>query len=314
MEQRKLIQHGLSSLTLSLPSKWLKERNLKKGQSLYVEEEGNKLILTSREPKKIEKISVDITGLDRTSALLYIQSLYRFGYNEIEVNFKKPTTIHYRTKKRVRYSAVIHYIVTRCIGAEIVEQQDNRILIRYITKEAEEDFRLVLRRIFHLINETSSSLLDGIKENNHTKLETIEEKHDMINNFTSYCLRLLNKYGYPDVKKTCFYYHVIASLDKVVDFIKYTARDAVKVNKKFHKESIKILEEIHLSIDLFIKLFYKFDIKTIDELGRNRDSVKFLLEEKKSKIPSHDLINITQQVQILEIILDLTDARMGLEY
>ena len=35
---------------------------------------------------------------------------------------------------------------------------------------------------------------------------------------------------------------------------------------------------------------------------------------KKSKIPSEELILITKMVQILEIILDLTDARMGLEY
>ena len=32
----------------------------------------------------LEKISIDVSKLDRTSIVLYIQSLYRFGYNEIE--------------------------------------------------------------------------------------------------------------------------------------------------------------------------------------------------------------------------------------
>ena len=314
MEQRKLIKHGLSSLTVALPLKWLKERGLEKGNSVYIEEEGNKLILSTKKSIKHEKITVDITGLDRTSALLYIQSLFRFGYNEIEIKFKKPTTTHYRTKKKVRYSAVIHYIVTRCIGAEIIEQEDNKIVIKYITKEAEEDFRVVLRRIFHLLKDTSLSLNEGIKSHDLDKLATIEEKHDNINNFTSYCLRLLNKYGYPDVKKTCFYYHIIASIDKVVDVLKYTARDIIDQDTKFHKDTIKILEDIHKSIEMYIHLFYNFSIQTVDELSENRDNVKFMINTIAKKIPSQELLNLTRMVQALEIILDITDARMGLEY
>ena len=36
--RRKLIQHGLSSLTISLPRKWVKENNLKKGDEIEVED------------------------------------------------------------------------------------------------------------------------------------------------------------------------------------------------------------------------------------------------------------------------------------
>ena len=314
MEQRKLIQHGPSSLTVSLPSKWLKHRHLKKGDTMYVQEEGNKLILSTSKTIKHDKISVDVSGLDRTSAILYIQSLYRFGYNEIEVTFKKPTTTHYRTKKKVRYSSEIHYIVTRCIGAEVVEQTDNKIVIKYITREAEEDFRVILRRIFHLLKDTSLSLVEGIEHHDMDKVATIEEKHDNINNFTSYCLRLLNKYGYPDVKKTCFYYHIIASIDKIVDIMKYTAREVVSQNTKFHQDSIAVLNDIHTSIGLYIELFYKFSPKTVSTLSQNRDHVKFTIQDKTKTIPPTEIIHLTRMVQALEIILDLTDARMGLEY
>ena len=238
MEQRKLIQHGLSSLTVALPLKWLKERDLNKGDCVFIDIEGNKLILSTKESLSIDKISVNITKLDRTSLLLYIQSLYRFGYNEIEVTFDNPITKHYRKGEEVSISATIHKIVNRCIGAEVIEQSESRMLIKYIGKEEGEDFKAILRRAFLLINETAESLVEGIRKKDMNLLGTIEEKHDNINKFVTYCLRLLNKYGYPDVKQTCFYYHIIASMDKIVDILKYTAREVMKYNKKFSQETI----------------------------------------------------------------------------
>src|SRR3989338_4633091 len=130
MEQRKLIQHGPSSLTIALPIKWLKERGIKKGDSMHIGAEGNKLVLSTEEAIKLEKISIDVTNLDRTSILLYIQSLYRFGYNEIEVKFEKITTTHYRKDQQVTISSVIHEIANRLIGAEIIEESENRALIK----------------------------------------------------------------------------------------------------------------------------------------------------------------------------------------
>ena len=314
MEQRKLIQHGPSSLTLSIPKKWLNERKLKKGDSLFVEEEGSKIILSTKESVKLDRISVDISELDRTSTMLYVQSLYRFGFNEMEFRFKNPITFHYRTNQEVTFSSAIHKMVNRCIGAEVIEQSENKVIVRYITKEAEEDFRIVLRRAFLLLKEVSKTYLDGIHNNDRNLLTSVEERDDNINKFVSYSLRLLNKYGYPDVKKTSFYCHIIASIDKVVDIIKYNARDALRYNKEFNKNSFEVLLRINNSILLYYDFFYEFDFKKVNELSKNRDAVKMLINKHIKKIPSAELININNMKQVLEIILDLTDFRMGLEH
>lgn len=314
MDSRKLIQHGASSLTVSLPSKWLKTRNLKKGDSLYLEEEGSKIILSTYKSLSVEKISVDVSSLDRTSILLYIQSLYKFGYNEVEIKFKKPTTMHYRTKKEVSISSLIHFVVNRTVGFEVIEQSKDRMLIKHLTNEGKDDFKQVLRRVFLLLNETADSLLEGITNNDEILLNSVEEKHDNVTKFVSYCLRLLNKHGYPDVKKTCFYFHVIASLDKIMDVIKYSAREILDHNLKFNKETLEVWKGINKSLKLYYELFYKFDLKKVDALGENRDHTKFLLKSHIKKISSEELLQLTSMKQILEIILDLTDSRLGLEY
>lgn len=314
MEHRKLIQHGLSSLTMALPSNWIKNYGLVKGDNVFIKSEGSKLIISTHQAKEIERISIDVTNLDRTSILLYVQSLYRFGYNEIEIIFQKPFTTHYRTGKKISISSVINLIVTRMIGAEIIEQSKDKILIKYITKESEEDFKIILRRVFRLLNETSANLIEGLKTNDEFLIESVEEGHDNINKFVSYSLRLLNKYGYPDVKKTSFYCHIIASIDKIVDILKYSARDIVYYKIEFNKESIRIFEEIHESIVLYYDLFYNFNLKTVDKLSQRRDSIKDLIKRDIKKISHEELLQITAMKQILEILLDLTDFRMGLEY
>ncbi|MBN2421788.1 hypothetical protein JXB41_01060 [Candidatus Woesearchaeota archaeon] len=314
MEQRKLVKHGGSTLMTSLPIHWLKDRGLEKGDSVFIEEEGNKLIINTEQPLKIEKVSVDITRLDRTSILLCIQSLYRFGYNEIEFKFKEINTTHHRKAKKVNIPSVIHYVVGRCIGIEVVEESSNRMLIKYITKETREDFKTILKRIFLLLKETADCLLEGIKTNDLSLISTIEKKHDNISRFVSYSLRLLNKFGYPDVKKTCLYYHVIASIDKIVDVLKYNARDLLIYKKKLHPETIDLWNQINKSIEGYYELFYKFSLEKANELGENRDHVKNLLNKKEESIPKKEIILLTKMIQILEIILDLTEFRMGLEY
>jgi phosphate uptake regulator len=315
MEQRKLIQHGLSSMTVALPIKWLKERGLKKGDPVYIEVEGGKLVVSTKEPLKMERVSVDVSRLDRTSMLLYVQSLYRFGYNEIEVKFDRPATIHYRLDKKVSISSVMHYIVNRLVGAEIVEQEKDRILIRYITRETGEgeDFKMVLRRVFILMRETAENLLSGAEKGDMNAVAETEDRHDNVTKFVSYALRLLNKYGHPDVKKTCFYYHIIASIDKIMDILKYNARDLLKYKKALGGDTVAVWRRINDSIRMYEKFFYDFSMENIEELSKNRDHTKNLLRDKMEGVPSEELLYLTSMRQVLEIILDLTDFRMGLE-
>ncbi|MBN2421785.1 hypothetical protein JXB41_01045 [Candidatus Woesearchaeota archaeon] len=173
---------------------------------------------------------------------------------------------------------------------------------------------MILRRIFLLLKEAAESLLEGIMNHDNNLIRAIEEKHDNITKFVSYCLRLLNKYGYPDVKKTCFYYHIIASLDKIADILKYNAREILDYKGKISNATIKIWEQINQSIRGYYNLFYKYDLGIVEQLSKNRDYVKTLIKKEKKDISKEEMALINNMKQILEIILDLTEARMGLEY
>ena len=45
MVTRKIVQHGSSSLTVTLPKKWVEKNNLKKGNEIKVDEKGTYLVI-----------------------------------------------------------------------------------------------------------------------------------------------------------------------------------------------------------------------------------------------------------------------------
>lgn len=312
MEQRQLIQHGLSSLTVSLPRKWLDERRLKKGDSVIVKEEGNSLILSTEKTVERGKISINVTDLDYGSIKHYLQGLYRFGYDEIEVLFEKPTTVRFKTGETHAISSFLHEKVNQFIGMEILEQSQNRVLLKTIIKEADEDFTNILRRVFLLLKDTSETLVNGIKTRDALTLKAVQEKHEMSNKFSNYALRLLNKYGYPDVKKTCIYYHIIAQLDRIVHSIKLVALYTPQ-KKKFSKETIYIFQEVHSCLLIYYDFFYNFDLKKVETFNRKRYAIRDGTWKLKN-IPLDEQHSLILYSEILELLIDIIDARMGLEY
>ena len=70
MDYRKLIKFGESSHVISLPASWIRKNNLKKGDHIYFEENGNNELVITAEIKKFEpeqqEITIDIDGKDLT--------------------------------------------------------------------------------------------------------------------------------------------------------------------------------------------------------------------------------------------------------
>lgn len=312
--KRKVLKVGNVSLAVSLPSKWAKQHGLKAGDEIELEEEGGEVTIKTHGSLKEKIIRKDVSNLDRTSLIYFIQSLYRYGYNELELSFKEHKTTHYRTKKEIPYTKVLQYICSRLVGYEIISQRAGSCTIKYIGGEEKEDFTVILRRIFLMMNETMENLVKGFETNDKEILAIIDEEHDNITKFISYCLRLLNKQGYENQRKTSIYYHLIAQLDKVLDIIKYTGRgESQSKTRKYPSEVIKIAKEVSKSFRLYYELYYNFDMKRVEVLSERRDKIKIKILEMKERVGGHHMIIIMRLEQLLELLLDLTEARMGLE-
>lgn len=308
--QRRLIQHGDSSLGITLPSDWCRQRKLKKGAFIDLDKNGNGFTISADGCQLLERVIIDITALDAASLRSYIRSKYRIGFNEIEVRFKNQTAMHYRIGKEEAIQTLIYCEVNRLVGAEIIEQGQNYCVIKYISSDNCHDFEIILRRIFMMLLEANNALLSGVEKQDKNILETMEERHDIVTKFISYCLRFLNKNGYTDTIKANYYFCTISSLDEYVDLLKDSAR--MLLNEKVDKEGILLMKKILNAFELFYGLFYKFNLKTIEDLSKTRTQV---IQEISvlAKKPKKQVVALTKMEHMLELIMAMAAAKMGQE-
>ncbi len=314
--KRKVVKHGPSSLIISMPSDWAKRNNITKGSEVDVVEEGKRLIVSAESPFDAQnmEIEIDVTGLDRTSLMFTIRSLYRLGYDTINLKFASATLMHYRTRERLSVISAVHTEINRLIGFEIIKEKENSCVIKDLQAASMRDFDQVERRIFLLLMDASTQLSEAAKTRNAVLLKTMEEKHDTITKFISYCLRLLNKNGYYVPMQTAYHYYIIATLDRITDLIKYASRDLLGYSGKLNANVIGVLEAVSRHLRLYYEIFYKYEKEKVVELSRSR----YDIQEKVRKLPdatkTAEKIVALNIASIPEIILDLVEARTGLEY
>ena len=123
MESRNLIKFGNSSYVVSLPKKWVENNKLKKGDSVFIEQNGNKelIIMPSIiEIKDIDKkITIDVNDKDIELIKREMVSAYINNYKTIKLIAKD-----IREKR-----AGIKEIVNNLVAVEIIEENDKEIII-----------------------------------------------------------------------------------------------------------------------------------------------------------------------------------------
>jgi phosphate uptake regulator len=281
--KRKIVQHGSSSLTITLPVKWVQKYSLKKGDELEVQEAGPILSISTEaeitSPKKM--VSTTESGIFTKNNLSH---LYQLGYDEIEIRFDDAKTLD-EIKQRM----------PDCIGFEIIDQKPNRVYIKSIATTLETEFDTLLRKAFMITNEMAKAIVDAFEKANYGKLKEIRSMESLNNKFTDVCIRILNKKGYKAPKRTMQVYEIVKNIERIADEFKYVC----DLKKKISKEELKSFK---LAVDYYLAfydMFYKFDARLKKKLYDERNSLVKIFSEQmeKSKNPlfMHHCINIVMK-------------------
>ncbi len=266
--KRKVAKIGSSTLMISLPSKWVKMYGISKGDELEIEEDKDKLVIATKLRIEHLKKELDISKLGKFRKN-YISHLYQRGFDEVEIKFEN-RDIFNQIKERVG----------NLLGFEIIEQGESYCIIKSITSELDVEFDTILRKIFLMLVDMADSAYDAIKNQQYERLNEIKELEKMNNKFTDFCIRILNKKGYPEAEKTHFLYVTIRELEKVAD----TLRDICNIfverkETKIRKEVFDVFNEATKYLRIYYELFYKFDSQKTTYLEDQKTDIVKKAEE-----------------------------------
>ncbi|MBU2634175.1 MAG: AbrB/MazE/SpoVT family DNA-binding domain-containing protein [Nanoarchaeota archaeon] len=330
--KRKIIKQGHNTLTITLPSKWVKKLNLTSKDEVDIIEKDNSLLINSQENFKEKTTTIDITDFTIPLLWRYFQSAYRSGCDEIKVIFDSKKdyddAFHYYTtsfeynklgEKVPSKTALplIQSVVERFLNIAIIRSGKNYCIIKEMGDPSMKEFDNSLRRIFIIIQQLFDRTIEAIKEDEIGNTIICKEFHTIdlnIDKFVDYCCRIMKKIetSFPDGKKRLLF-STLFLLELIGDEFKYVGKH-LALTKKSVKDTIPLIEKIKEHFNIYYKLFYKFDRESSINFGKNDLEIysKHFIEKKKLKGESKSIAN--HFMAISKFTLALAELRIEMEF
>jgi len=279
--KRKIVLHGPSTLTVSIPANWARKFNVKKGDEVEVEEYDNELKIKANKTFVPQKKCINTASLKRLGKT-YVTSSYRQGFDEILFEFDNSGG----------YNEIVNKIVTQELnGFEIIKQGNNSCLIKDLAGCGKNEFDAALRRGWLLTIDLAEESLKAIKSNQQVQLKNIEFMDQSINRFSNYCLRLLIKQGHTNFRKTAPYYYLVKNIEIIADHYKDLCKKYLENKVTIDKNLEGTFQEINECFQEFHQVFYKYSEKNIEELFKKTKSLgdKLTLKDNNIVLQLHSI-------------------------
>lgn len=282
--KRKILKVAERTLAITLPQKWLRDFNLKKGDEVRIEEMYNKIIVKTETSENYYKISIDLSQIESLDEIeILLGNLYKRGYDLIKISYSSHKTANNVLK-------VLKHLLR---NFKVKEQKEDTIILINTIKERSGMIKQGIRRSFLTTLMLAEQTLKNLKKNEDIKkLIYLEEENDHITSFTQ---RLLNKFSYPEFKKTNFIYYLIRDLEKICDH--YASIIKILEKPQINPEISDYFQETNQLLRDCYDLFYKFNIKRIIKLKERRKRLQEKGQKLIKKHPiTHYLLSVNEKV------------------
>ncbi len=329
--KRKIIKQGHNTLTITIPSKWVRNFNLKAGDEIEITEKDNGLFITTERKEEVLRTDIDINEIDIPTIWKYFMSAYREGYDEINVKFNSDLRLenpykfftHHKPDKKYGEGSInktpaefVQEMVNRFIGYEIINYEKNTIVIKEMGIPSAKEFDNALRRVFLLLEQMAEEICEALHKNNASLLYSIHDIDINLDKFHDYCIRILNKIGNKNSKKTSLLFATLYLLELTGDEFKNISQHIIHDFQKGGYENIKeITESIKQQLALFYQIFYKFDKNKIIEMSELDKNRYFGVNNLFKKIKKDEEKEIFHHLRIITRYINaLTELRIEMEF
>lgn len=281
MEQRKIIKFGNSSYVITLPNEWLKENNLKKGDSITINKSNDVLVLTPKQEISEKRIRLELGTKPLKLFNRELISYYLKNYKYIEIY----------GENILDKIEQIKIFKEKLSSVEIVEMSDEKIILKDLTSSAELNLHTITSEIIEM-EKTLFNELTKKDENKRQKHRFIAQLDSNINKMTFLAYKAIN-YNLDtikdpsQVKDSIHYWRIVSSFEHIGDIIKRIARYLQNETNE-HNHFITLVSE-----DL--KKYFDFTTNLLNSDANLDNNLKLYLDKKQSLL--REIENLRNQLQ-----------------
>ncbi len=320
--RRRLIKQGGGALTVTLPKNWISRYGLGAGDEIEIEEHERSLFLkTEGTGNVLTKKIINIDNFNQPLIWRHIISAYRLGYDEIIVKFSDINKIYdvklssvgaLEKKGKIGVIEIIQDVISRCIGLEVIDQEENFCIIKDLGETSEKELDNTLRRIFLLVLSMAEDSLEGFKDMKKNLRQIVQSNDTNIDRFVDFCLRVLNKRGYKQYNKTNVIYSIILLLEFIGDeYKKIAIHHSEMKNVKISRGLIDIYEDVNKLLHWYYEFFYKFDEKRAIEIYEFDEKLRKNIKSSKLSEEEKEILHHLKKIR--RYVIDLLQLKIDLE-
>lgn len=245
--KRKINRVGQNTLTVSLPAKWVKNMGFKAGDELEVHEDGNKLIVAGslKLPKKeiTIKIPKNATFLRRFLYIPYVK-----GYDVIYIKYDD-TQLYERILQASKLM----------MGFEVVENTNNSCKIMNISTKLEQNFEILLSRLFTGGITFAQELLERIEHPDEHAIKNLLEYEFNVNKLSLFCRRVIQTGNVGGMLYTPIsLYSMVGHLEEIADcyrqIVEAIDTPAINLNKQTKELFKNCIKQQELNFKIYNRL------------------------------------------------------------
>jgi phosphate uptake regulator len=182
---RRLQKIG-SSMLISLPSEWIKNNNLKKGNMVMIEVNRNNSISlypSNIDTEDVKEVNIPHPQLSMDSLTNQIYGAYLLGYNVIRIKGKSQISFDDRE--------LIKLAMRKLVGLEIVDENGSNIISQFLLDANTLDAEKILRRMSSIVAGMYKDTLIGIQKKENGSEKSIISRDDEVDRQYFLLVRLI---------------------------------------------------------------------------------------------------------------------------
>ncbi|MBS7640931.1 MAG: phosphate uptake regulator PhoU [Candidatus Bathyarchaeia archaeon] len=300
MESRKLQRVGRSTITVSLPNKWIKENGIRPGDIVFiVPEKDGTLRIVPRERFSQEKFEEEyVINADACTDTGLLERMvvgaYLLGKNVIRI------TSANRIEKA--HMDEIRRIVRKLVGLGILEETENNVLLHCSLDETKFKFDMLIRRLALLVLTVFSEAMRALLKNDKRLAQEAIERENEVDTIYYLAIRLLlsaqereevrEQTGLTDIRFLPAARLLLQSLELVGDISEDIAKKVISLRdsgETLSEEDIEkiynIGEKVQEIVKTSVESLFTGDVKLANTILEMKRSLKNEIEKIFYELP-----------------------------